>query len=140
MKHLKLVRVKSDKRSHWIAKAPLGASVEWDAEIIKEQENHLIAWSSVKGVKFSNRGAVRFQKAVDGQGTEVKVVIEYNLPSDAIAAAVAKFLCQDPEQELGNALHRFKRLMEAGEIAKPKVNLFAGDNSELLFVEHSAKV
>jgi len=38
MKHLKSVKVYDDKRSHWIANAPMGNSVEWDAEIINEQQ------------------------------------------------------------------------------------------------------
>jgi len=37
MKHLKSVTV-VDKRSHWVANAPLGASVEW-ADIIEDREN-----------------------------------------------------------------------------------------------------
>lgn len=116
MKHLKYVKVCDEKRSHWIASAPFGNSVEWDVEIIKEQENHLIAWASVEGAKFENSGLVRFQKAANGRGTEVKVVIKYNLPGGAIAA-VAKLLCQEPEQELSHALRRFKRLMEADKVA-----------------------
>ncbi len=48
MKHLKSVTVISDKRSHWIANAPLGASVEWDADIIEDRENEFISWASVE--------------------------------------------------------------------------------------------
>src|SRR5690606_10109619 len=33
MKHLESVRVIDDRRSHWVAKAPAGMNVEWDAEI-----------------------------------------------------------------------------------------------------------
>jgi len=36
MKHLKSLTVIDDKRSHWVAKAPLGLSVEWDAKIITD--------------------------------------------------------------------------------------------------------
>jgi len=43
MKHLKSVTVISDKRSHWVANAPMGASVEWDADIIEEQQNEYIS-------------------------------------------------------------------------------------------------
>lgn len=77
MKHLKSVRVFDEKRSHWIANAPMDNSVEWDAEIINDQENHLIAWTSLEGADVDNSGFVRFQPAPAGRGTEVKVVIEY---------------------------------------------------------------
>jgi len=117
MKHLQSVTVVDDRRSHWVAKAPLGTNVEWDAEIIDEQENHLIAWASVEGADVDNSGFVRFQPATGNRGTEVKVVLEYSLPGGAIAATLAKLFGEEPEQQIGDDLHRFKQLMEAGEVA-----------------------
>ncbi len=125
MKHLKFVKVYDEMRdasgrltrSHWIANAPLGNSVEWDAEIINDQENRLIAWASVEGADIDNSGFVRFQPAPAGRGTEVKVVIEYNPPGGAVGAAVAKLFGEEPEQQIGDDLRRFKQIMEAGEIA-----------------------
>jgi uncharacterized membrane protein len=117
MKHLKHVKVYDEKRSHWIANAPLGNSVEWDAEIINDQENRLIAWASVEGADIDNSGFVRFQPAPTGRGTEVKVVMEYNPPGGVIGATVAKLFGEEPEQQIGDDLRRFKQLMEAGEIA-----------------------
>jgi len=117
MKHLKSVKVMSDKRSHWIANAPLGASVEWDADIIEDRENEFISWASVEGADVDNSGFVRFKPAPADRGTEVKVVIEYNPPGGAIGAAIAKLFGEEPEQQIGDELSRFKMLMEAGEIA-----------------------
>ncbi len=117
MKHLKSVKVVSDKRSHWIANAPLGASVEWDADIIEDRENEFISWASVEGADVDNSGFVRFKPAPADRGTEVKVVIEYNPPGGAIGAAIAKLFGEEPEQQIGDELSRFKMLMEAGEIA-----------------------
>lgn len=117
MKHLKHVSVMNGTRSHWIANAPMGSSVEWDADIIREEENRLIAWASVEGADVDNSGFVRFQSAPAGRGTEVKVVIEYNPPGGAVGAAIAKLFGEEPEQQLGDDLRRFKMLMEAGEIA-----------------------
>lgn len=117
MKHLQSVSVTGDKRSHWVAKAPLGTSVEWDAEIIDEQENYLIAWTSVEGADIDNSGFIRFQAAPANRGTEVKVVMEYNPPGGAIGAAIAKLFGEEPEQQIGDDLRRFKMLMETGEIA-----------------------
>ncbi len=117
MKHLKDVKVYDNRRSHWIANAPLGASVEWDANIINDQENHLIAWASVEGADIDNSGFVRFQPATGGRGTEVKVVLEYNPPGGVVGAAIAKLFGEEPKQQIGDDLRRFKMLMEAGEIA-----------------------
>ncbi|MEH2408318.1 SRPBCC family protein [Nostoc sp.] len=117
MKHLKSVKVYNEKRSHWIANAPLGNSVEWDAEILEDRENEFISWASVEGADVDNSGFVRFKKAPAERGTEVKIVLEYNPPGGALGATVAKLFGEEPEQQIGDELHRFKMLMEAGEIA-----------------------
>jgi len=126
MKHLKSVTVHDNKRSHWVANAPLGGSVEWDADIIEDRENEFISWASVEGADVDNSGFIRFKKAPADRGTEVKVVIEYNPPGGALTATFAKIFGEEPEQQIGDDLGRFKMLMEAGEIAttegQPKGN------------------
>ncbi|WGV27719.1 SRPBCC family protein [Halotia branconii] len=117
MKHLKFVKVYNEKRSHWIANAPLGNSVEWDADILEDRENEFISWASVEGADIENSGFVRFQKAPKNRGTEVKVVLEYNPPGGVLASVIAKLFGEEPEQQIGDDLRRFKMLMEAGEIA-----------------------
>lgn len=117
MKHLKSVTVISDKRSHWVANAPLGASVEWDADIIEERENEFISWASVEGADIDNSGFVRFKPAPADRGTEVKVVMEYAPPGGVVTSVIAKLFGEEPEQQIGDELRRFKMLMEAGEIA-----------------------
>jgi uncharacterized membrane protein len=117
MKHLKSVTVIDEGRSHWVTSVPMGQSVEWDAEIIKDEPNHLIAWASVEGADVDNSGFVRFQPAPVDRGTEVKVVIEYAPPGGALTAVLAKLFGEAPEQQIGDELSRFKQLMEAGEIA-----------------------
>ena len=117
MKHLKSVTVLSDKRSHWVANAPMGASVEWDADIIEDRENEFISWASVEGADVDNSGFVRFKPAPGDRGTEVKVVIEYAPPGGVVASALAKLFGEEPEQQIGDELRRFKMLMEAGDIA-----------------------
>lgn len=117
MNHLKLVKVIDAKRSHWVAKAPLGITVEWDADIIEDRKNEFISWSSVKDANIENSGFVRFKKAPDNRGTEVEVVIVYQPPGGTIGAAIAKLFGEEPEQQIGDDLNRFKMLMETGEIA-----------------------
>jgi uncharacterized membrane protein len=117
MKHLQSVTVLDQTRSHWVANAPVGSTVEWDAEIITEQENQLIAWTSVEDAQIDHSGFVRFQLAPPGRGTEVKVVMEYSPPAGIVGATIAKLFGEEPEQQIGDDLARFKMLMEAGEIA-----------------------
>lgn len=117
MGHLKSVTAIDERRSHWVANAPLGQAVEWDAEIVSDEPGRLIAWASAEDALVPNSGFVRFQPAVGDRGTEVKVVIEYEPPGGALAAAIAKLFGEEPEQQIGDELSRFKQLMETGEIA-----------------------
>ena len=117
MRHLEAVKVINQSRSHWKAKAPAGMTVEWDAEIISEQPNELIAWRSLPESQVPNAGSVRFKQLSDGRGTEVKVQMEYAPPAGQLGAIIAKLFGEEPDQQIGEDLYRFKQMMEAGEVA-----------------------
>ena len=116
MYHLEDVRPLDDRRSHWVAKAPGGTTVEWDAEITDEAENQLIAWRSVEGATVPNAGSVRFAPAPADQGTELLVEIEYSPPGGRAGAAVARLFGEEPEQQMRDDLRRFKQVLETGEV------------------------
>jgi uncharacterized membrane protein len=115
MSHLESVKVLSERRSHWKAKAPGGFSVEWDAEIVNEKKDALIAWQSCEGSAVANWGAVRFNQAPGGRGTEVTVEVEYEPIGGATGIAVAKLFGEEPLQQIEEDLRRFKQVMETGE-------------------------
>lgn len=117
MKHIRSVQNLDAQRSHWVANAPLNQTVEWDAVIVNDEPDHLIAWASAENSDIENSGFVRFQPVAGDRGTEVKVVMEYQPPGGVLAAAIAKLFGEEPEQQIGDELNRFKQLMEAGEIA-----------------------
>lgn len=115
MDYLQSVRKIDDKRSHWAAKAPAGVTVEWDAEIINDEPNALIAWRSLYPASVDNAGSVRFIPAPGGRGTEVHVSLDYIPPAGRVGWAVAKLFGKDPAAEVREDLRRFKAMMEAGE-------------------------
>jgi len=115
MNHLKSVQTLDNRRSHWVMKAPLDTSVEWDAEITDDQENEMIAWRSLEGADVHSAGSVSFESEAGG-ATEVKVTMEYNPPGGAVGAAVAKLFGEAPDQQLDEDLGRFKQMMEAGDV------------------------
>ncbi len=116
MQHLQSVSVKDITHSHWIAKAPAGREVAWDAEIINEKEDKLIAWRSVGNADIDNAGSVHFTPAPGGRGTVVKVVLEYNPPAGQAGKLVAKLFGEEPDTQVREDLRHFKEIMEAGEI------------------------
>ena len=117
MKHLESVTRLDGGRWHWKAKAPLGMSVEWDAEILNEIPNELIAWRSLPEAQIPNAGSVRFKPLSHDRGTEIKVELEYQPPAGKVGATVAKLLGEEPQGQIEDDLRRFKQLMETGEIA-----------------------
>lgn len=116
MRHLESVACGNDQRSHWVARGPLGARVEWDAEIINERENELIAWRSIPGSAVDTAGSVHFAPAPGGRGTEVKVVLKYDPPAGRAGAAIAWLFGEAPGQQVQEDLRRFKQIMEAGTV------------------------
>lgn len=117
MRHLESVRVHDQRRSHWVAKGPAGTRIEWDAEIINEVENELLAWQSVENADVYNSGSVHFRQAPGDRGTEMRVVVRYTPPAGALGRAFAKLFGEEPEQQLEEDLRRFKQIAETGEIS-----------------------
>ena len=117
MDHLESVKVTGEKTSHWKAKAPLGTSVEWDAEMSGEVENERISWHSLEGSEIPNSGVVEFLPTTN-RGTEVRVTLTYEPPAGKLGSLVAKLFGEEPSQQIAEDLRRFKSLMEAGMIMK----------------------
>jgi uncharacterized membrane protein len=120
MSHLASITVKDATHSHWVAKAPAGREVAWDAEIINERENELIAWRSLEGSDIRNAGSVHFMPAPGGRGTVVKVVLEYEPPAGKVGSLVASLFGENPDQQVREDLRHLKAIMEAGEIPTTK--------------------
>ena len=115
MNHLEKVRHTSGKISHWVARAPMGRTVEWDAEIINDVPGELIGWRSLAGADVANAGSVHFRDAAGQRGTEVKVELQYIPPGGAVGALFAKLFGENPSQQIEEDLRRFKMVLETGE-------------------------
>ena len=116
MNHLESVTDLGNNRSHWVAKAPAGSTVQWDAEVYNEKEGELIAWRSLEGADVDNAGSVRFEPAPEGRGTIVRVTLKYDPPAGKLGSLVAKLWGEEPSQQIDEDLRRFKQVMETGEI------------------------
>jgi uncharacterized membrane protein len=119
MRHLDSVRVTGPVRSHWVAKAPAGTHVAWDAEIINDVPNERIGWRSIEGADVPNAGSVTFERVPgNGRGTLIRVNLKYDPPLGPVGAAVAKLFGTEPTKTVAEDLHRFKAMMEMNETAR----------------------
>jgi uncharacterized membrane protein len=118
MDHLESVQTSGKRTSHWVAKAPGGRQVEWDAEVIEDRPQQLIAWRTVDGADVSNSGQVRFVAAPGGRGTEIRVEMDFSPPAGRLGAIVAELFGEHPHQQIRDDLRRFKQVVEAGEVIR----------------------
>jgi uncharacterized membrane protein len=118
MHHLVSVQSTGLGRSRWVAKGPAGTHVEWEAEIITDKPNEVIAWKSLPEGDIEHAGSVRFQPARGGRGTLVRVEMQYRAPAGAAGAIAAKLLGHAPERTIDADLRRFKQWVETGELAR----------------------
>ncbi len=118
MYHLKSVTADADGRSHWVASAPAGRSVEWDAQITEDEPGRRIAWQSLPGALVDNGGSVEFASTPGGGSTEVRVTIGYHLPGGALGKAAATLFGESPDQQVNDDLRRFKQILETGQVMR----------------------
>jgi uncharacterized membrane protein len=123
MQYLQEVSETNSGRSHWVAKVPKNftdkkalSEVEWDAEIVQEEENSRISWRSLPGSEVDNSGEVHFSDAPANLGTVVQAKISYHPPLGAVGELAAMLLNTGFKELVKQDLRRFKRLLEAGEI------------------------
>ncbi|HJT56555.1 MAG TPA: YgaP-like transmembrane domain [Ktedonobacteraceae bacterium] len=81
------------------------------------QQKQLQVWNTLKEAVAKYSGYIQFQKAPDGRGTEIKVVIECGQPPfGKLGAGISMFTGKSPQQQITEDLRHFKEMVEAGEI------------------------
>jgi len=109
MQHVKSVEMTGDNISHWILEGPQGETLEWDAEITRQDANKRIAWNSKEDPKMAASGQVTFNGLPDNQ-TEVTVTLQYSPTSES--GSTANALLSDLEGTLTSDLRSFKAIVE----------------------------
>lgn len=113
MSYLERVEILDDTRSRWTAKAPLGMSVSWEAEIIEDRPNALLSWRSIPGRSdVDTAGSVHFTPT--DAGTRVDVALKFDPPGGTLTRWLAGLLGEHPDQTVRADLERFRTLVEAG--------------------------
>jgi uncharacterized protein YndB with AHSA1/START domain len=110
MRNIKDVRYTGRRYSRWKAEAPLGTSVEWEAETTHFEPDHKIAWRTVRG-DVDVEGEVIFEETRRGT-TRLRVVLGYDPPTGRLGALVASLFGKNPERQLEEDLERFADVVE----------------------------
>jgi len=118
MTYLERVTDLGNGRSHWVAKGPAGAPVEWDAEIINEVVNKVIGWRSLPDSDIVTAGSVNFTSVRNGRSTQVAVRLQYAPPAGRAGSWLATVFGREPNQTIREDLRHVKQILEAGEIPR----------------------
>jgi uncharacterized membrane protein len=100
--------------------------VEWNAEIINQVPNQVIAWRSLPGSEVVTAGSVNFDVVRGGRSTQVSVRLQYAPPAGHVGAVVAGLLGSDPAGMVREDLRRLKQLLEAGEVPRADSTIRGG--------------
>lgn len=111
--HLQSVTAIDKTRSRWVAAAPLGQSLSWEAEIINDRPAELIAWQSLPGGQVDTAGSVHLNESAAGTGTEVVVSLKYDPPGGQFTDRFAQLFGVSLEDHLREGLQDLKRTLEA---------------------------
>jgi uncharacterized membrane protein len=119
MRHVERVTVIDETRSHWVVRAPLGRTVEWDATITEDRPNERIGWRSDPDAAVRNIGWIEFRPAPGDRGTEVRAAIAYEPPAGQLGRLVAQLWGEEPGKQAHDDLRRLKQVLETGEVPTP---------------------
>lgn len=135
MKHLKTVTDLGGGRYHWEAEIPgMPGPINWDAEIIKEEEGALLGWNALPGADIDNAGKVTFIDAGE-KSTELQIVITYRAPLGPAGRGLAKLLNPLFESMIKEDLRNFKAYIETSG-AQPISDETSG-SGPILYVDES---
>jgi len=102
------VRQLDESHVRWAAEVE-GERKEWDAEIVEQVPDRVVAWRSTGGLE--NHGRVEFEPI--GTGTRVSVEMEYD--PEGLKESVGALIGVDGRQ-VEQDLERFRDLVEAREV------------------------
>jgi len=116
MQHLVKVDEQDSIHSRWIARGPGGiGTVEWEAEIMKEEPGRLLGWRSIANSMIATAGRLTFEDAANG-GTYVEVNISYRPPAGYVGTGLAWLLNVAFERMIEEDIYRVKEFLESGEL------------------------
>lgn len=116
MKHIESIETLDERTSKWSARIPGGiGTIDWKAEIVKDEVNERIGWQSLPDANIYNAGNVNFRDA--GRfGTEVHVAISYRIPGGMVGKKIGKMFNPLFEEMVKEDIKNFKRFLETGEV------------------------
>lgn len=114
--HVADITSRDEDRFYWTVHGPMGQDVSWETHVVDAEPGELVRWKTPEDAMLPNEGEVRFESAAGDRGTVVTLSVTISPPGGALGNAALKRLGVVPGMLAGEALRRFKSLVETGEI------------------------
>jgi uncharacterized membrane protein len=112
MEHVHNIRELDDTRSAWTVSVPGGIhNIQWEAEIVKEEEGRELSWQSTYGAPIENTGKINFSDT-PGNGTRIDAMISYRAPFGAVGEGFSRLLTPLFRNKIEEDIRSFKYYME----------------------------
>jgi uncharacterized membrane protein len=114
MEHVENIREIDYKTSSWKIKIP-GAwgSLEWKAEIVKEDDGREISWQSQPGSSVENVGKINFSDTAAEGTTRIDALISYRAPFGKVGEGISRMLTPLFKRKIEDDIRSFKYYMES---------------------------
>jgi uncharacterized membrane protein len=86
-------------------------------ELIREDDNELVAWRALREGRLVHFGSLALRDAPGGRGTIVEVRLEYVPSGGSLGSALAHIMGQSPQRMVAEGLRRARQVLETGVIA-----------------------
>jgi len=116
MAHFAEVTSEGGDVTRWKVRGPMNQAFEWSSRQTVDEPGRKLSWESLPGGTIASRGNIAFRSGPDGKGTEATMWVQFEPPLGAVGEGLVKTLRQVPRAITGQALRRFKSLVETGEV------------------------
>jgi len=120
--HFASVRQDETELQHWAVEGPRGLSTSWASRLVTERPEELLRWESVEGSAVPNEWSVWFKPSPAEDVTEVTLRVDFQPPGGPVGGMALQRLGLVPKTLVSKSLHRFKSLVETGEIPTLEAN------------------
>jgi uncharacterized membrane protein len=100
--------------SRWTIEGPFRIQAHWTIEVTEERENKFIRYETVTSPKTRTYWEIYFSTGPKAGETEVREVMK--VPGGKLMRAALALIGKYPAREVAANLHRFKQVMEAGNV------------------------
>jgi uncharacterized membrane protein len=115
MNHVKSITKVNNNVWHWVVDGPMGAKLEWDAEMDGVEADNIISWHTISDSAVKASGEVRFVESAPDE-TDVTSSLDYEAPLGAVGELVAKMF-SNPDAMVKEDLQNFKKLVESKSLS-----------------------